>query len=375
MQHIYLGKFPIPHCLRCAIAFAVQQDAQQIPARSAGIDNADVHLIIRLSNGALGLISPLLQRGTDGIRDPRFSAVYPPQGLLVQFQLSALGVLQKGPKGRHPLRAAAGEVDLLRSQRGKDLHLIPRPGDRHIQPPPPPRPVQRAKVHRDLPGLIRPIAHGKQDHVPLIPLDILQIFDKYRLLRPVCPLFQSGIGPAGLRQKVVDQVLLADIECDNAHAVLGQLRIVAAALQLLQNCLSLRLVLPRFAPVEGALHRNQTDLGLPVVDRGEGVELVFIEAAVAEGDQTLVPTAVVPEQVGLGHIQCEAVVQNALQVLCIQVVLIHCVGSKEGGGRHLLRVAYHHPAAAPGQGAHRLAGGELGGLVEHNQVEGLPFGV
>ena len=85
--------------------------------------------------------------------------------------------------------------------------------------------------------------------------------------------------------------------------------------------------------------------------------------------------AVVPEQVGLGHIQGKAIVQNAFEVLNIQIFLIHGVGGEEGGGGHLLGVAHDHRIAATGQNAHGLTGGQLGGLVEDDDVEGLPLGV
>ena len=96
---------------------------------------------------------------------------------------------------------------------------------------------------------------------------------------------------------------------------------------------------------------------------------------VAERDQALVAAAVVPEKVSLGHVQGKAVVQNALQIFCVQVVLIHRIGGKEGGGRHLIGVAYYHCVSAPGQRAHCLAGGKLGCLVEHHQIKGLSLGV
>ncbi len=195
-----------------------------------GIHNADVHFILGASDGTLGFIAFVLQGGANGLCDSGFCAVYPVKGLLIHIQPSALGVFQEGLEGSYPFRAAAGQVDLLRGQGGKDFHLVPRPGNRHVQSPPPSGPVQGAEVHGDLSVLVSSVAYGKQNHVPLVSLDIFQVFDKYRFFGSVGPLFQLLVQAAGLCQEIVDQVLLADVEGDHTHAVPGQLRVMAAAL-------------------------------------------------------------------------------------------------------------------------------------------------
>ena len=42
------------------------------------------------------------------------------------------------------------------------------------------------------------------------------------------------------------------------------------------------------------------------------------------------PAAVMPQQMGLGHIQRKAIIQDALQVFCFQIILIYRIGGKEG---------------------------------------------
>ena len=85
--------------------------------------------------------------------------------------------------------------------------------------------------------------------------------------------------------------------------------------------------------------------------------------------------AVVPQQVGLGHVQSQTVIQDTLQILRFQIVLVYGVGGEEGGGGHLLGVTHDDRLRAASQNAHSLAGGKLGGLVKYHDVEGLARGI
>ena len=87
------------------------------------------------------------------------------------------------------------------------------------------------------------------------------------------------------------------------------------------------------------------------------------------------PAAVMPQQMGLGHIQRKAIIQDALQVLCFQIILIYCIGGKEGGRRHLLGVTYDNRVFPSGQNTHGLTGGQLRCFVKNHNIKGLPLGI
>ena len=319
---------------------------------------------------------PLLRQGVADILDDPASGAHGMMGRVGALRQGAVGRIgQEIPQRRHTLGRGAGEIDLLCLQRGVDHHLLTGAGDRHIQPPPAAFPVERSEIHGDTALGIRPVADGEENYIPLVTLDIFQIFDEQRLLRVVGPLFQHGVGGAGLVQQVVDKRLLIDVEGHHAHARLRQSGIMSPAGQLSHYRLGLGTVLPGLAPVKEAAHMDQAHHALSVVDRRERVKPVFIELPVGEGDQALMPAAVVPEQVALGHIEGQAVVQNTFQILLVQMFLVHRAAAEKAGGRHLFGVSHNHRVFPPGQSAHRLAGGQLGCLVKDHQIKGGMLGV
>ena len=85
--------------------------------------------------------------------------------------------------------------------------------------------------------------------------------------------------------------------------------------------------------------------------------------------------AVMPQQMRLGHIQRQTIIQDALQILCFQVVFIHSIGGKEGGRRHLLGVTNDNGIFAPSQHTDCLTGGQLRGLVKYYDVKRLSLGI
>ena len=138
---------------------------------------------------------------------------------------------------------------------------------------------------------------------------------------------------------------------------------------LVDDCFRLRLIGTALAPVEDSVHLYHGDLGFPVVNGGEGIEAVIVEFPVAECYEALMAASVVPEQVCLGHGEGKAVVQDALQVLLVQMFLIRLLRHEEGCGRHLLGVAHDSGALTPCQCTHGLTCGNLGSLVEYDHVE------
>ena len=278
-------------------------------------------------------------------------------------------------QGGNTLGGGAVQIDLLGFQGSVNGHFLAGAGDGNIQPSPAAIPVQRTEIHINLAVFVRAVADGEEDHIPLVTLDIFQVLDEQRFFGLESPGFQIGIFPAGVAEQVIDEMLLIDVKGDDTNALIAQKRIVASTLEFGNDSLGFCPVLPLFAPFKDTVHMDKADLAFTVVDRGESVELTFIETGVRIGDEAFVAAAVVPQQVSLGHVQSQAIVQNAFQIFHIQIFFVYGVGGEEGGGRHLLGVTYDHRIATPGQNTHGLAGRKLGGFVKDNQIKVLLLGI
>ena len=330
-QHRRLKQIPIPGGGSGEDLLIFAEDPQQVAVRSVRIDDTHIHLIGRAANAATGLESTLLQG----------SGNLPGKGI-VRFHMlcthrqcpGAPGCkLQKAPQSSDAVGTGTGQVNLLRRNDRVHLHLPTGTGYCHVQPPPASIPVHRAEIHGHLSVLVWTIADGKQDHVPLIPLYILQILHQDRLVHLLRIGFQLGLLSECLRQQIINQHLLHHTEGHYANALPAQLFIRQPPQDLRHNGFRLCPVLLGTALVIEALHMMPLYPGHQVIRGGEGKQLVFIESGVAECDQALVTGAVMPQQVPLGHSQCQTVIQHAFQILLLVVFLVHLVGGKEAGRR------------------------------------------
>ena len=172
--------------------------------------------------------------------------------------------------------------------------------------------------------------------------------------------------------------MLRDAERHDAHAA----RLVAGLLHLgayiVHERLRLHLVHARArtnlleAPVrhEHELHAETRR----VRRRREREETVLVVVLVAEGDQRLVPAAVVPVEVRGRNTGDQTLVEDALlvgdQLLVRLVVLVlHVPFLEEARWRHLLRVSHHHELLAARDHANGVPHRNLRRLVEHHEVE------
>jgi len=81
--------------------------------------------------------------------------------------------------------------------------------DGHVETPFAAAPVQRSKIHRYFACLIGAVTDRKDDHIAFIPLDVLQIFDEYRLFGFIAKkTFDLGIIPPRLIQLIQNKGLL-----------------------------------------------------------------------------------------------------------------------------------------------------------------------
>ena len=80
-------------------------------------------------------------------------------------------------------------------------------------------------------------------------------------------------------------------------------------------------------------------------------------------------TAVMPLQVQGRHAQSQRVIQDAVQVIQLQIFHLRAAAREKRGRRHLLRIAHDHGVLRPVEGARRLAGGQLRRLVKDHDVK------
>ncbi len=213
------------------------------------------------------------------------------------------------------------------------------------------------------------VAYREQNHVPLVPLHVLEVFDKQRLFPLVGGALEFLFDEHG-GEKALHRHLLRGREGHDADARLCERSVRKSAPHFLDEGFRLLFVLLGDAAVINAvLHVTQGDFGLHRVRGGEGIELVAVVHDVREGNEALVLASVVPGQMLFGHTERKAVVQYALEVLDFEVLLIHIIGIEERGRRELFGVSHHHRAPAAGDCPDRLCGGHLGRLVEHHEVE------
>ena len=97
----------------------------------------------------------------------------------------------------------------------------------------------------------------------------------------------------------------------------------------------------------------------PVIYRREGKHGVFIKLLITESDEALMPASIMPMQISGWHPKCQTVIQNAVQILNIQVIFIYCIPGKEAGRRHLIGITYDNRIFASCQYTHGFTGGEL----------------
>ena len=106
-----------------------------------------------------------------------------------------------------------------------------------------------------------------------------------------------------------------------------------------------------------------------VVNGRECQQIVAIILGIAESNQALVLTAVVPIQLMLTQREGDAVVEDALHIIDVGLFLVNGVGREETGRRHLLAVAHDNERLTAGNGSNGLTGGHLRSLVEDDQVK------
>ena len=90
---------------------------------------------------------------------------------------------------------------------------------------------------------------------------------------------------------------------------------------LIDNRLSFDLVCSGLAGIERASAVDHRNLRHPVIRRRECIESSVVERPVGECDKALVTAPVVPCEEHLRHGDSKAVVEDALQVICLEIII------------------------------------------------------
>ena len=285
-------------------------------------------------------------------------------------------VLGESEELLHAADSAAGcgrELDVGVSHGREYQHLVSGTGHGHVQPAPSSCTVDGSEGLGDGAVLSGTVSDREQDDVPLVSLDGLQVLDEHLLGHRVEPLVELGVLGGHLVHGVLDAVLLADAERDDSDALAVVVPAHDAPVHFVDHGLGLDRVVALPLLVDSVLDEAHADPGLLVVGGREGEHLAVVEHLVAKRYEALVLAAVVPLQIGLGHVQRQAVLEEALHVLDLLLSLLCLDGLLEEPGRgKLLPVSGDDGRLRPSQRSDGLAGGDLGRLVEDYQVE---FGV
>ena len=181
--------------------------------------------------GVAALAATLRGGARRGWRDGRGGGV---------FRADALRVFEERleVRGAHRLCAPAfARVDLRGADGGEHDYLLLRPRDRDVEAAFAARQVERAEVHGEAPFLVGRVAYGKEYHVALVALHVLQVLHEVRSLAILRqqPL-QFWVGGAALLQHRPDQLLLRHGERDDADGAAAG----AAAAHLLADVIDQR---------------------------------------------------------------------------------------------------------------------------------------
>ena len=162
-------------------------------------------------------------------------------------RLALFGKLEECLQSRNALAVCLGKVDHCRGHGGKHHHFLPRAGNGDVEPAPSAHLVERPEVEGNAARTVGPVAHGEQDHVALVALNVFQVLDKERFLSLVCDVFQL-VFDKRVRKLSLDEILLRRTECDDTDARTGKFGIFQAADDLFTSASAsalLRLVKPR----------------------------------------------------------------------------------------------------------------------------------
>ncbi len=237
--------------------------------------------------------------------------------------------------------------------------------------------VERPEVHRDLPVLVRPVADGEDQHVPLVALDRLEALHE----EPAQPVPLSKYrSRSGRSARTADGGLdRFGLRLAEGHHAQAQARAgVVVVHDPLGDLRRLVRVVPGGAAPVGAVDVEQldADVGPVAVPAGEGDELPLVEGGVGERDQRLVQGTAVPAQAQaaegpgrLREVEDRFEVGGIVGVLRPLLAVVRPRRGEQVGRRQLLLVPGQDERGTAVDAVDGVAGEDLARLVEDDHVE------
>lgn len=228
-------------------------------------------------------------------------------------------------KGLEILNAAcptSGQVDLVRTQARKYHQLAPRSCYRDVEPTFTALPVQRPEIHCNATLGIRPVTDRKKDHVALIALDVLKIFNEH-LFRNVFPekSIELRFFPAGRVEKIFDQCLLCLAEGHDADRLPRFNWIAEPTKNLVDDSARFDRIGPAARTLVDAGNLSMLDAGRSSVGGWECQQTAAVVLAIAERDQRLVAAAVMPIERKPRHTRGDTVVEHRFKVFDFNLIV------------------------------------------------------
>ena len=113
---------------------------------------------------------------------------------------------------------------------------------------------------------------------------------------------------ASFVKQILNQTLLLCIEGHNANTLPLQFRIHSTPADLCHGSLCFHLIATCLSTIKHAIYMYHPNLLFLIIYRRECIQFVAVKLTVAETNQAFMTTPVMPEQMGLRHSKCKAVV-------------------------------------------------------------------
>jgi len=221
------------------------------------------------------------------------------------------------------------------------------------------------------------VPNGNQNDVPLVALNILQVFDKERLMRlSRKKSFGCRFRSSQEFDLVQNGASLRNGKRSNPQALIRVLTCMLHDRGCNLPCFNdVRARIPRIVDSIAYIMEAQASSGFGRIWAWKNAQSVFIEFPVRNGYQGLVFTSVMPKQRPFGYASREKEPKNTLEIsyLCRLVLVIFGLrpgySGKESRRRQLLLVPNNHCLSASGNGSQSVNRLDLTGFIHHEQIE------
>ena len=208
---------------------------------------------------------------------------------------AVLGVVQVTLEEQRSAAGHAALPDVGAAHRAEDNESPSRPGHEDVEPPLASGTVQGSEIQTDLARRVGAVAHGDEDDVALVSLDVLEVLDE-EMLRTVGVevLLEALVAAPELLEPVEDRHLLRLAEGPDAE---GELRTASVVVEhRLGDGLGFHGIATAPRAIEDAVDGDELYPEVLPGDRaaGERLQAAVVEVLVRESDEGLVTASIVP---------------------------------------------------------------------------------